>query len=328
MAGLKFLLSTYSTAFLASGGGESELVQIAETLNESGVHADIYGIQSRPLDFYDAVMHFSVQAEGKAFFDAVHGRQTPILLWPNVWWNSPPSDAEIARIQPFIDQAHKVLFKSRTESEQFAQYVNVPDAKRLVVPICVSSRFTSVPDLALARTICEMEDYVLCLGRVEPVKNQLTLIRALRQLGLQGVMVGGHNDSAYLRACKAEAGDSVQFLPWVKPCSRLLVSLLACSRIVAETSFDPAGRSSLEAALANKPLVLSADDWVNEYFADTVYKADPHSLEQTVEALQRAMRDRDVEHLAAKACDRISERHASASAANQFVTAIVDACDR
>ena len=91
MAGMKFLLSTYSTAFLASGGGESELVQIAETLNESAVHADIYGIQSRPLDFYDAVMHFSVQAEGKAFFDAVRARQTPILLWPNVWWNSPPA---------------------------------------------------------------------------------------------------------------------------------------------------------------------------------------------------------------------------------------------
>lgn len=327
MAGMKFLLSTYSTAFLASGGGESELVQIAETLNESGVQADIYGIQSRPLDFYDAVMHFSVQAEGKAFFDAVYARQTPILLWPNVWWSTPPAAAEVERIQPFVDRAHKVLFKSETESEQFAQYVSVAKDKRLVVPICVSSRFTQTPDLALAKTICEMEDYVLCLGRVEPVKNQLTLIRALRQLGLRGVMVGGHNDSAYLRACKSEAGDAVQFLPWVKPCSRLLLSLLAGSRIVAETSFDPAGRSSLEAALVNKPLVLSADDWVREYFADTVYTADPHSLEQTVEALRRALRDAEGEGLAAKACERISERHASTAAANLFVTSIVDACD-
>lgn len=327
MAGMKFLLSTYSTAFLASGGGESELVQIAETLTESGVQADIYGIQSRPLDFYDAVMHFSVQSEGKAFFDAVRGRQTPILLWPNVWWNTPPSAAEVGRIQPFIDQAHKVLFKSHTECEQFAQFVAVPHDKRLVVPICVSSRFTSVPDLALAKTICEMEDFVLCLGRVEPVKNQLTLIRAMRRLGLRGVMVGGHNDAVYLRACKEEAGDSVQFLPWVKPCSRLLLSLLASSRVVAETSLDPAGRSSLEAALTGKPLVLSSDEWVNEYFADTVYKADPHSVEETVEALKKAWNDAEGDQLASKACERISERHASAAAANQFVTSIVDACD-
>lgn len=327
MAGMKFLLSTYSTAFLASGGGESELVQIAETLNESAVHADIYGIQSRPLDFYDAVMHFSVQAEGKAFFDAVRARQTPILLWPNVWWNSPPAASEVERIQMFVDQAHKVLFKSLTECEQFSRYVNVPPAKRVVVPICVSSRFTTAPDLDLAKTVCEMDDYVLCLGRVEPIKNQLTLIRALRRLGLSGVMVGGHNDAAYLQQCKAEAGDAVQFLPWVKPCSRLLLSLLAGSRVVAETSFDPAGRSSLEAALVNKPLVLSADDWVDEYFADTVYKADPHSLDQTVAALQQAISDAQGARLAARAHERIAERHASTAAVAQFVTTIVDACD-
>ena len=324
---MRFLLSTYSTAFLSSGGGESEMVQIAETLNDGGAHADIYGLQSRPLDFYDAVMHFSVQAEGWAFFEAVNRTRTPILLWPNVWWRSTPDPKEIERIKLFIDCAHKVLFKSYAEKKNFEQHVQVPQDKSLVIPICVSQRFAATPDLELARTLCETNEYVLCLGRVEPVKNQLNLIRAIKQLGMRGVLVGGHHDADYFNRCKMEGEGFIEFLPFVKPCSHLLISLLAASHIVAEPCLDPAGRSSLEAAQVNKPLVLSADDWVDEYFGDTVYKAEPASVESIVDALRGAAADVAAGGRASLAHDRIALKHASEEAVHKFVTNIIDACD-
>ena len=74
---MKFL-STYSTAFAISGG-ESEMVQVAETL-ETNHLADIYGIHRRPVDFYDAYMHFSVHADGWALFNC-HKYNKNMLLW-------------------------------------------------------------------------------------------------------------------------------------------------------------------------------------------------------------------------------------------------------
>lgn len=322
---MKFLLTTYSTAFLASGGGESELVQMAEILSQGGARADIYGIQSRPLDYYDAVMHFSVQPDGWLLFDTMVERGSKVLLWPNVWWRSPPSAEEVERIARFVARAHKLVFKSLTEQQNFLEHLSVPPEKLLVAPSCVSPGFAMAPDPGLAKTVCDLDAYVLCLGRIEPVKNQLTLIRALKQAGLQGLMVGGHNDSAYFNACRREAGDAVQFLPFVKPASHLLLSLMAGADLVAEPCFDPAGRSSLEAALLNKPLVLAADAWVDEHFGDTAFTTDPTSLSGIVNALQRAAQDPDGR--VARAHARIVERHASPAAIDRFVSTLIGACD-
>ena len=117
MTGLKFLLTTYSTAFTVSGGGESELVQVAEILKSSGVHTDIYGIGSRPLSFYDGVIHFSVHADGHAILREATLKKKRIFLWPNVWWWEAPSPAEVQRISEMAGNAHKLLFKSDAELE-------------------------------------------------------------------------------------------------------------------------------------------------------------------------------------------------------------------
>ena len=97
MIGLKLLISTYSTAFLSIGGGESELVQVADILNKYGFEADIYGITSRPIEYYDAVLHFSVHADGMALYHAYINEGKKIILWPNIWWIDAPSEGEVER---------------------------------------------------------------------------------------------------------------------------------------------------------------------------------------------------------------------------------------
>lgn len=322
---MKFLLTTYSTAFLASGGGETELVQTAELLSQGSCQADIYGIHSRPLDYYDVVMHFSVQPDGWHLFNTMVERGAKVLLWPNIWWQLPPSEEEIERIGLYVERAHRVIFKSNTERDHFAAHVAVPTGKLIVVPTCISPSFSSNPDLSLAKTVCEVENYVLCLGRIEPVKNQLNLIRALKLAGLSGLLVGGYNNQAYYQRCADEAGSNIQFLPFVKPGSQLLISLIAGSSVVAEPCLDPAGRSCLEAALARKPLVLSADDWVQEHFEDRAYTTNPLSVDDIAHALRQAILNTD--NRTEQARDLVVQRHASGAAIEQFVTAMIGACD-
>lgn len=318
MNGIRFLLTTYSTAFTVSGGGESEMVQVAEILKGSGVHTDIYGIGSRPLNFYDGILHFSVHADGEAMLREARLRQKPVFLWPNVWWRDPPAAGEIERISRIIEQARFVLFKSEAERANFTQHVSVPDEKVRVIMACVSNRFLTPADKDLLSTVSGAENFALCLGLIEPVKNQLQLIRALNALGMNGVFAGGARDDAYFRQCVDEAHSGIEFLPFVQPCSALLRSMIDNCSVMVETSFDPPGRSSLEGAIMQKPLVIADGSWQREHFGDDVWYAPTDSAEALAEAIQGALSAPDRDQKIRRAYEWILSRHSASTIGPQL----------
>jgi glycosyltransferase involved in cell wall biosynthesis len=311
MTGLKFVLTTYSTAFTVSGGGESELVQVAEILKASGVHTDIYGIGSRPLNFYDGVIHFSVHADSHAILREAATRNKRIFLWPNVWWLDPIPASEVARIQEITRIAHKLLFKSHAELENFTQYIQVPAEKIEVLPTCVSNRFLAQPDRDLLSTVSNSTDFALCLGLIEPIKNQLQTIRALNELKLDGLFVGGVRDDDYFLQCIAEAHPGIAFLPFIQPCSALLRSIIANCNVMVEPSIDPPGRSSLEGAIMQKPLVMSDGPWQREHFEDGVWYTSENSVSAIASAITGAISDADRDAKVAATYDRVMARHSA-----------------
>ncbi|WP_233828470.1 glycosyltransferase [Paraburkholderia sp. ZP32-5] len=321
----KILLTTHSTAFMTSGGGESELVQVAELLNESDVQADIYGIRSRPLRFYDAVMHFSVHADGEAIVRETVNQGKKVFLWPNVWWLSAPDPVEISRIEAFVARAERLLFKSSTELEHFRRYINVDPARCVVVGSGISDRFLLPADKDLLPTVCDVSDYVLCLGLIEPIKNQLELIKALNQLQINGLMVGGFRDEAYYRQCVRDAHRGIHFLPFIQPCSALLRSALANALVVAEPSFDPPGRSCLEGAFVKKPLVMVDGAWQREHFGDDVWYAASTDAPDIVPAIAAALADTDREEKIANNYERVYARHSSGTVAADLIKHLTDA---
>ena len=322
---MKFLLSTYSTAFAISGGGESEMVQVAETLSETNHLADIYGIHSRPVDFYDAYMHFSVHADGWALFNCLSKYNKNMLLWPNVWWQKPPEKEEVNRIQKFTNLAKKILFKTHAERDNFLQFFNIPIERTIILPICISKHFLRKPDIGLVKTITDLDNYVISLGRIEPIKNQLNLIRALKLLNLKGVLVGGSNHPDYLSRCKAEGNDDIVFLPFVKPCSNVLVSLIAGASALAEPCFDPSGRSSLEGALVSKPLVLTSNRANYELLGPHFYEAIPDSVDSIAIALESALKDKN--RYSDAAAKWVRTNNVGNEVINKFALSVVDACD-
>nr|WP_238537913.1 glycosyl transferase family 1 [Paraburkholderia atlantica] len=321
----KILLTTHSTAFMTSGGGESELVQVAELLNDSDVQADIYGIRSRPLRFYDAVMHFSVHADGEAIVRETVNQGKKLFLWPNVWWLSAPDPAEIGRIEAFVQRAERLLFKSSTELAHFNTYITVDPGKCVVVGSGISDRFLLPADKDLLPTVCDVSDYVLCLGLIEPIKNQLELIRALNELDMNGLMVGGFRDEEYYRQCVREAHRGIHFLPFIQPCSALLRSAIASALVVAEPSFDPPGRSCLEGAFVKKPLVMVDGDWQREHFDDNVWYAASTRAPDIIPALQAALTDPARDEKIERNYQRVYARHSSSTVAADLIRHLIDA---
>ncbi|MEB0136050.1 glycosyl transferase family 1 [Actimicrobium sp. CCC2.4] len=320
MTDLKFLLTTYSTAFTTSGGGESEQVQISEILNEHGVKADIYGVGSRPLNYYDGIIHFSVHPDGWAIVQEALIKHKKVVLFPNVWWNESPSNLEITRITEFCNNANIIIFKSQSELNNFIQYIPIQDNKIRVLFAGISDRFLSPVDLDVFCTISDVSDFVLCMGLIEPIKNQLQVIRALNKLNMNGVFVGGMRDYEYYLQCTKEAHAGIVFFPFIQPCSVLLRSMIANCNLMVEISLDPPARSSLEGALLKKSLILSDGEWQREHFENDVWYAPTNSdvdLAKVIEQVVISSVER--ENMISAAYQRVIGRHTAKAFGSLFV---------
>src|SRR5690606_33759861 len=122
------LITTYHEAFVVRGGGEYELLSIADGLRQCGFIADIYGPYSRPLEFYDVVLHFSVHDGGQALLRTVKSFGKPVVLWPNLWARKEDKVA-VEVIREHVALADLVAFKSQAEKKNFLGLIDVPEAR-------------------------------------------------------------------------------------------------------------------------------------------------------------------------------------------------------
>lgn len=319
MPGTKILLTTHPTAFLASGGGELELAQICRTLEMCGFEADIYGPDSHPLNYYDAVMHFSARADGMPIVQTAKRFGSKIISWPNTWWNETPSFQEVNEASDIVQSASAVLFKSGAERQNFRRFVQCDAGEKdLIVPTLVTWALDTSGDPELLRTVVRFESYVLNLGRIEPIKNQLEAIRVCSIAGVPLAIVGPIGDQRYYERCLREAGPDVQFIPLVAPQSQLLASLFQGCLGVCELSHDPPGRSSLEAALFRKPLLLADGEWQQEVYGETVNYWNPG--ENEISAASSWLRNPDFR--TQEAFERVYKMCASQSAVEAFCDAV------
>jgi glycosyltransferase involved in cell wall biosynthesis len=138
-------------------------------------------------------------------------------------------------------------------------------------------------------------DGVLCVGRIEPRKNQLALIEALRDSDVPLTLVGqaGRYSRRYARGCRQRAGPHVQFLDQRSPAE--LRTLYRAARVHACVSwYETPGLASLEAALCGCNLVVTPGGCTGEYFRDQAHYCrpdDPTAIRSAVEAALTAAPD-------------------------------------
>lgn len=131
---------------------------------------------------------------------------------------------------------------------------------------------------------------VMMAGRVEPHKNQLGLIRALRDSDVEVVIVGPPHPHhpGYYRQCEAEAGANVRMLGGVP--HEELPRLYRQARVHAlPTFYETTGLVSLEAALSGCSIVTTSRGHAREYLGDHAWYCDPDDLESIRRAVRAAL---------------------------------------
>uniref|UniRef100_E6VMZ1 Glycosyl transferase group 1 n=1 Tax=Rhodopseudomonas palustris (strain DX-1) TaxID=652103 RepID=E6VMZ1_RHOPX len=266
---MRLLLTTYHHAFLAPGGGETEFLQLAEYMNENGVRADFYGHASRPLRYYDAIVHFSAVGGGQILLRHVREQGKPIILIPNYNFFS-PSAGSLPVVQEHFDLADVIVLRTQVEAELCKTLFQVAHDKIVVVPPGISAAFARpVPD-DLFRSAYGVGRFVLWVGVLDEAKQQLQAIEALHDLDVPLIFIGGYHDRAYYAKCKAAASEKVRFLPYLQPGSDIIRSAMQSCSVYLELGEDFPGHSAIEAGLAGAPLVLRDHPWSRELLGDDI----------------------------------------------------------
>ncbi len=146
-----------------------------------------------------------------------------------------------------------------------------------------------------------LQDFVLCAGRIEPNKNQMMLIWALRDTGLPLVLAGSVRDEGYAELCRKWAGDNVHFLGELSP--HLLASAYAAARVHALASWsETPGLVNLEAGLSGCSLVVGNRGAEMEYLGEYAIPCDPGDWRSIRQAVLRAWQSASADR--AGACRR------------------------
>ena len=161
-----------------------------------------------------------------------------------------------------MDSANAIITETRTEKVFIARNYNVPLEKIMVIPNGIESFFED--DGSIYKYIPKGEPYALSIGRFDKNKNQLNLIKGIKNTGITMVFIGGPHFSKagkeyYKKCVEASAGfKNIVFLGWQDIESPLLKSAYANAELLVCPSYhETFGMVILEGGVAGCKLAMS-----------------------------------------------------------------------
>ena len=194
-----------------------------------------------------------------------------------------------------LEMADILLPNSYAELEVLVLLFNTPyiRAKSMIIPNSIDLEDMSNE----SNVVCEQvksyglpKEYVLEVGRIEPIKGQSTLIKALKQnADIPLVFVGRGLDTSYGKYCikLGRNRGNTYFIGEVA--HKLLSQFYRGAKVHALPSLrESPGLVTLEAAIFGANCVVSYYGPVNEYFGTAVWYCNPLDIESTGSAILEA----------------------------------------
>lgn len=131
------------------------------------------------------------------------------------------------------------------------------------------------------------DQLVLCVARIEGIKNHLNLIRALNNTRYRLLIIGNHapGQRTYYQECRRIAASNIEFIEHIP--QRDLVPYYQKAKVhILPSWFETCGLSSLEAGAMGCNIVITDKGFTREYYEDFAFYCDPgnpFSIYQAVE---------------------------------------------
>jgi glycosyltransferase involved in cell wall biosynthesis len=186
-------------------------------------------------------------------------------------------------IKEILRRAVLLLPNSASEYKRVSQVYGC-QKQHIVVPNGVDGKLFS-----FNKDVKKDPKMVLCVARIEGIKNQLNLIKALNDTSFNLFIIGAHapNQISYYQTCRAIAAANIHFVDQIPQES--LVHYYQKAKVHALPSwFETTGLSSLESAAMGCNIVITDKGDTKEYFGDLAEYCSPDSPESILAAVEKA----------------------------------------
>lgn len=308
-----------------SGGVQVRIRKIEDLLRKEGVETEFFSTFSSDISNCDILHTFLATPTADGVISSAHraGKKAVLSsIIPTVdGWKIKASRfmwrfhllTQSQMIANTLCAADCIIAETYKEADFLHKYYSVPKQRIVVIPNGVD-----IPDnkeeknLSIFERIGGKKKYILQVGRFDDNKNQLNIIRALKNCNVDVVFIGGADraDNGYYDMCKREAqGDEhFHFLGWVENKSDILKSAYQNAEVLAMPShFETFGLTLLEGGMLGNKLAISRTLPILEYPAfDSCRTFNPDSVTDIRKTLIAVLSDKKDETLPKKLEDCFS----------------------
>ncbi|MDP3791503.1 MAG: glycosyltransferase [Candidatus Omnitrophota bacterium] len=305
----------YPSAFQNIGGGEILLLKTREYLEKEGIYCKLFDMWNDKLDDFDILHVIGAVKDCLGLMKTAKNKGVKIVLDPVFFSTFQRALYEQGSMKSkmisCVRHLTKVLFpyfpsgrrrmllladalvpNSYIEKRQLERLFLIDGKKMHVIPNCVDKSFAE-GDRNIFISKYGIKKFVLSVGRIEPRKNQLNLIRALKGFEVPLVIIGSpvSDYKDYYDKCKSQGGGNVVFIERLGHEDPLLKSAYnTCACFVSQGWFETPGLAALEAGLAGAKIATTDKGCTKEYFhgfAEYFNPANPADIRRAVEKVLR-----------------------------------------
>jgi glycosyltransferase involved in cell wall biosynthesis len=353
---MKVAMISRSTLFTVKGGDTFQITNTARHLTRLGIDVDIV-LTHQPIDYtqYDLLHFFNIIRPVDIIYHIDHSN-TPFVVSPilvnyreydrlyrtgfsgRLFRYMPQSSIEylktIARwlkgndrlmsasylwkghirsVRKVLNRASLVLPNSVMEYEQLAN-LGATLPPHMVVPNGIDPAL-----FAYNSTIPKDPDLVLCVARIEGIKNQLQLIKALNNTSYRLVIIGAPapNQPSYYAACRKMAASNISFFDPL-PQEYLVPWYQKAAVHILPSWFETCGLSTLEAAAMGCNVVITDKGYARAYFGNDAVYCDPGSTASIRQAIEKAAHQNNNGHLRQKILNEYTWQQAASQTAAAY----------
>lgn len=190
-----------------------------------------------------------------------------------------------------VEMSTVCLPNAETEIIKLNEALRIKVTNYVVVPNAVDYSAAANAAANPSGQYSEFKDFLICVGRIEPRKNQLNLLKAIEGSNYKLLLVGkcAAGQGRYYKKVMRE----VRRNPHIKYMEnidnvKLYHIYKQCKVSVQPSWFETPGLASLEAASMGCSIVVSVDGTTCDYFGDYALYCDPSSPESIREAIDAA----------------------------------------
>lgn len=288
---------SYPTVFQSPGGIRMKMGRTIAALQRMGIDARLMDTAREKFTDYDVVHVFAAFNSNhrivlQARSDGVPVVLSTILNPPFTRWEGLRArllDRALGRltnwevttsyrqIQMALDGADRLVVLGSVERDIVVDSYGIDAAKVTIIPNGIGEEFFSADPQPFHDRYRPARPFVLHVGNVGDVKNQLGLVRALRGLAVDVVLVGhaGQAAAGYLKSCLDEGGAQVRYLGELEHGPMLASAYAAAAVFALPSRHEGMPNSVLEALACDRPVVMTRNHTMDmELPADVIRQVD------------------------------------------------------